>query len=244
MTCCDWTSDERGDKPWQGRPARLRRPSAPQVARLLREQADDLAARIGARLELAGHRGAAARASRGPASTRRCSPPTPWAWRPAPTSTSWSRSSAASSRPARCCSRRMKNGKSVVTANKALLAEDGEQIHAAARALRRRPLLRGGGGRRDPAAAAAARVAGRRPVHRVLGIVNGTTNFILSGWTRPAPASPRRWRRRSALGYAEADPTADVEGVRRRGQGGDPGRRSRSTPGSPPPTSTARASPR
>ena len=32
------------------------------------------------------------------------------------------------------------------------------------------------------------------------------------GWTRPAPASPRRWTRRTALGYAEADPTADVEG--------------------------------
>ena len=33
-----------------------------------------------------------------------------------------------------------------------------------------------------------------------------------TGWTPPAPASPRRWRRRRQLGYAEADPTADVEG--------------------------------
>ncbi len=72
MTCCDWTSDE----------AREQEPSkvallgcgvvGSQVARLLREEADDLAVRIGARLELAGHRGAAARRTRGPASTRPC----------------------------------------------------------------------------------------------------------------------------------------------------------------------------
>ena len=52
-------------------------------------------------------------------------------------------------------------GKSVVSANKALLAEDGVALHAAAAKAGRRPLLRGRRRRRHPAAAPAARVAGR-----------------------------------------------------------------------------------
>ena len=103
----------------------------------------------------------------------------------------------------------------MVTANKALLAEDGAALLAeAADAGRRRPLLRGRRRRRDPADAAAARVAGRRPDHAAwLGIVNGTTNFILSAMdSHRRRATPRRSTRPPALGYAEADPTADVDG--------------------------------
>ena len=55
-------------------------------------------------------------------------------------------------------------------------------------------------------------LAGDR-VRRVLGIVNGTTNYVLDPMDRDAaPASPRRSSEAQALGYAEADPTADVEG--------------------------------
>ena len=55
----------------------------------------------------------------------------------------------------------LENGASVVTANKALLAEDGSTLFAAAETGRARPLLRGRRGRRHPDPAAAARVAGR-----------------------------------------------------------------------------------
>ena len=64
-------------------------------------------------------------------------------------------------------------------------------------------------------------------VDRVHGIVNGTTNFILTRDGRaPAPRTRRRWPRPRSSGYAEADPTEDVTG-------GTPPRRWRSSPGSP-----------
>ncbi|MEY9215419.1 homoserine dehydrogenase [Thermobifida halotolerans] len=106
----------------------------------------------------------------------------------------------------------IKTGKSVVTANKALLAEDGATIHAAARAAEvdvyyeasvagAIPLLRP---LRDS-------LAGDR-VHRVLGIVNGTTNYILDRMDSLGAGFTESLEEAQALGYAEADPTADVEG--------------------------------
>ncbi|RNL84570.1 homoserine dehydrogenase [Halostreptopolyspora alba] len=106
----------------------------------------------------------------------------------------------------------VKSGKSVVTANKALLAEDGATIHAAAReagvdvfyeasVAGAIPLLRPV---RDS-------LAGDR-VHRVLGIVNGTTNFILDRMDTQGAGFAESLEEAQELGYAEADPTADVEG--------------------------------
>ncbi|RKS10579.1 homoserine dehydrogenase [Nocardiopsis sp. Huas11] len=106
----------------------------------------------------------------------------------------------------------MKAGKSVVTANKALLAEDGQTLHAAAReagvdlyyeaaVAGAIPLLRP---LRDS-------LAGDR-VDRVLGIVNGTTNYILDRMDSLGAGFTESLEEAQALGYAEADPTADVEG--------------------------------
>ncbi|MFE3460249.1 homoserine dehydrogenase [Nocardiopsis aegyptia] len=106
----------------------------------------------------------------------------------------------------------MKAGKSVVTANKALLAEDGQTLHAAARdagvdlyyeaaVAGAIPLLRP---LRDS-------LAGDR-VHRVLGIVNGTTNYVLDRMDSLGAGFTESLEEAQALGYAEADPTADVEG--------------------------------
>ncbi|MBV2365324.1 homoserine dehydrogenase [Streptomonospora nanhaiensis] len=106
----------------------------------------------------------------------------------------------------------IKAGKSVVTANKALLAEDGATLLAAARAAGvdiyyeasvagAIPLLRP---LRDS-------LAGDR-VNRVLGIVNGTTNFILDRMDAQGAGFAESLEEAQALGYAEADPTADVEG--------------------------------
>jgi len=106
----------------------------------------------------------------------------------------------------------LENGASVVTANKALLAEDGATLfeaaekHAAdlyyeAAVAGAIPLLR----------PLRESLAGDR-VRRVLGIVNGTTNFILTRMTESGVGFADALEEAQALGYAEADPTADVEG--------------------------------
>jgi len=103
-------------------------------------------------------------------------------------------------------------GSSVVTANKALLAEDGATLHAAAEAA---------GVDLYYEASVAGAIPLLRPlreslagdkVRRVLGIVNGTTNFILSKMDEQGADYSEVLAEAQALGYAEADPTADVEG--------------------------------
>ena len=109
--------------------------------------------------------------------------------------------------------RALGNGKPVVTANKELLATGGQELFEAAdraeRDLRFEASVAGGIPLLAPLKES---LAGERVV-RMLGIVNGTTNFILTqmsehGWGfEDALAEAQR------LGYAEADPTADVEGA-------------------------------
>src|SRR5204863_2977564 len=106
----------------------------------------------------------------------------------------------------------LRRGKSVVTANKALLAEDGGALHDAA--------AEGGADLYFEAAVAGA-IPLLRPLReslhgdritRVTGIVNGTTNFILSSMDSSGTSFAEALEEATALGYAEADPTADVEG--------------------------------
>lgn len=106
----------------------------------------------------------------------------------------------------------IKNGSSVVTANKALLAAHGAHLHklaeekgvdlfyeaAVAGAI---PLIR----------PLRESLAGDK-VRRILGIVNGTTNFILSKMYAEGADYASVLAEAQALGYAESDPTADVEG--------------------------------
>ena len=107
----------------------------------------------------------------------------------------------------------IKNGKSVVTANKALLAQAGAELYTAA----------------DNAnvdlyyeAAVAGAIPILRPlreslvgdqVHRIMGIVNGTTNYILTKMDESGTAFDDALKQAQALGFAEADPTADVEAI-------------------------------
>ena len=106
----------------------------------------------------------------------------------------------------------LEHGASVVTANKALLAEDGATLFRAAEKAGRDlyyeasvagaiPILR----------PLRESLAGDR-VTRVLGIVNGTTNFILDRMDSAGSGFAEALEEAQALGYAEADPTADVEG--------------------------------
>jgi homoserine dehydrogenase len=105
------------------------------------------------------------------------------------------------------------NGKHVVTANKALLALHGNEIFAAARA-------------QGVIVAFEAAVAGGIPIIKALreglvanriewiaGIINGTTNFILSEMRSKGASFADVLKVAQAKGYAEADPTFDIEGV-------------------------------
>lgn len=104
------------------------------------------------------------------------------------------------------------HGISVVSANKALLAQDGASLYAAAE--------RHGQDLYYEAAVAGAiplirplreSLAGDK-INRVMGIVNGTTNFILDKMDTSGAGYSEALDEATALGYAEADPTADVEG--------------------------------
>jgi len=183
-----------------------------EVARLLGEQAGDLTARIGAPLELAGiavrrpGRSRAAAVDRALITTDAMELVT----RP---DVDIVVEVIGGIEPARMLLlAAMKAGKSVVTANKALLAEDGARIHDTARSS---------GADLYYEAAVAGAIPLLRPlreslagdaVHRVLGIVNGTTNYILDRMDSSGAGFADALEEAQALGYAEADPTADVEG--------------------------------
>ncbi|OGA46428.1 MAG: homoserine dehydrogenase [Betaproteobacteria bacterium RIFCSPLOWO2_12_FULL_62_13] len=105
------------------------------------------------------------------------------------------------------------NGKHVVTANKALLARHGNEIFAAAQ-------------KQDVMVAFEAAVGGGIPIIKSLregltanriewiaGIINGTSNFILSEMRDKGASFKDVLREAQRLGYAEADPTFDIEGI-------------------------------
>jgi len=107
----------------------------------------------------------------------------------------------------------IENGKHVVTANKALLAVHGNEIFAAAQ-------------KKGVMVAFEAAVAGGIPIIKALreglsanriqwiaGIINGTTNFILSEMRDKGLSFDMALKDAQALGYAEADPTFDIEGI-------------------------------
>lgn len=107
----------------------------------------------------------------------------------------------------------IKNGKHVVTANKALLATEGTDIFAAAREA-------------GVEVGFEASVAGAIPIIKVMkeslianrikaiyGIINGTSNYILTKMTDQHVEFSDALKEAQALGYAEADPTLDIEGI-------------------------------
>jgi homoserine dehydrogenase len=107
----------------------------------------------------------------------------------------------------------IEHGKHVVTANKALLATHGNEIFAAAR-------------RKGVMVAFEAAVAGGIPIIKavreglaanriewIAGIINGTSNFILSRMREKGAGFDEALKEAQRLGYAEADPTFDIEGI-------------------------------
>lgn len=181
-----------------------------EVVRLLTTQAADLAARVGAPLELVGIAVRDADAERDPVVDRALL-------------TSDAEGLVAKAdvvvevvggiEPARTLLlRAIEHGAAVVTANKALLAQDGPTLYQAADAA---------GVDLYFEAAVAGAIPLVRPVResltgdrvrRVLGIVNGTTNYVLDRMATSGLDLDAAVREAQELGYAEADPTADVEG--------------------------------
>ena len=183
-----------------------------QVVRLLLEQADDLAARIGSPVELAG------------VAVRRIDAPrdievpeglltTDAAGLVAREDVDLVVEVIGGLEPARgLILSALEHGASVVSANKALIAEDGPTLFEAAEKAGRDLYYE---------AAVAGAIPILRPlreslagdrVTRVLGIVNGTTNFILDKMDTSGAGFAEALAEAQELGYAEADPTADVEG--------------------------------
>ena len=102
-------------------------------------------------------------------------------------------------------------GKPVVTANKALLAEHGAELYAAADAAGIDLLFEAAVAGGIPFIRPLRESLRGEPIRRVMGIVNGTTNFILTKMTEEGADYAVVLAESQALGYAEADPTADVE---------------------------------
>jgi len=104
------------------------------------------------------------------------------------------------------------SGRSAVTANKALLASDGAALHKAASANGADLYYEASVAGAIPLLRALRESMAGDTVRRVLGIVNGTTNFILDQMDSAGSDFARALARAQELGYAEADPTADVQG--------------------------------
>ena len=103
-------------------------------------------------------------------------------------------------------------GKPVVTANKAVIARYGEEIAAAAAAKGVYVLIEAAVGGGIPIIEPLKQSLGGNRIQRVSGIINGTTNYILSRMADEGAAYEAVLADAQQLGYAEADPAADVEG--------------------------------
>src|SRR5918912_373121 len=108
--------------------------------------------------------------------------------------------------------RAMRAGKHVVTANKAVLAQHGEELYAAAREAGVQLRFEAAVGGVVPVIRVIHETLAAAHVERVHGIVNGTTNFILSEMTATGSTYEVALAEAQRLGYAEADPTEDVSG--------------------------------
>lgn len=107
----------------------------------------------------------------------------------------------------------IKNGKHIVTANKALIAEHGNELFALAKEnnviVNYEAAVAGG----IPVIKAMREGLAANKIEWVAGIINGTGNYILSEMKKPGADFAKVLKVAQELGYAEADPTFDVEGI-------------------------------
>jgi homoserine dehydrogenase len=104
-------------------------------------------------------------------------------------------------------------GKHIVTANKAVIARYGDEIYSAANQAGVYVLLEAAVGGGIPIIKPLKQSLGVNRISSVIGIVNGTTNYILTQMTTEGADFAEVLTEAQKLGYAEADPTADVDGL-------------------------------
>ncbi len=104
-------------------------------------------------------------------------------------------------------------GKHVVTANKAVIARHGDEIYEAANRAGVYVLLEAAVGGGIPIIKPLKQSLGANRITNIIGIVNGTTNYILTQMTTAGADFTDVLAEAQRLGYAEADPTADVDGL-------------------------------
>ena len=109
--------------------------------------------------------------------------------------------------------RALQAGKPVVTANKELIAARGSELITAAEQSGVALLFEAAVGGGIPIIRPLSETLAGERITRVMGIVNGTTNFILSRMTEDGTAYADALQQAQDLGYAEPDPTADVSGA-------------------------------
>jgi homoserine dehydrogenase len=109
--------------------------------------------------------------------------------------------------------RAIANGKHVVTANKALLALHGEEIFAAAERAGVNVMFEAAVGGGIPIISAIKENLCANRFHSVFGILNGTCNYILTRMTEDGEDFARVLADAQTRGYAETDPTFDIEGI-------------------------------
>jgi homoserine dehydrogenase len=107
----------------------------------------------------------------------------------------------------------LKNGKSVVTANKDLLALHGQELLNAAKEAQRDLYFEASVAGGIPIIAALKQSLAANQISEVLGIINGTTNYILTAMAEQGRDYKEVLQEAQELGYAESDPTSDVEGL-------------------------------
>lgn len=106
----------------------------------------------------------------------------------------------------------IEQGKHIVTANKAVIARYGHEIFTKANEKGVHVLLEASVGGGIPIIKPLKQDLGVNRIQRVIGIINGTTNYILTQMTQKGADFGEVLAQAQALGYAEADPTADVDG--------------------------------
>jgi len=181
-----------------------------ETARLLLTRADELAARVGVPVELVGIAERSVDAQRDPVIPRDL------------VTTDWQGLVARADivieliggvEPARTMLlEAMARGASVVTANKELLGKDGPTLYAAAEAAGVDLYYEAAVGGAIPLIRPVRESLAGDRVTRILGIVNGTTNYVLDQMATTGEDLALAVKQAQAHGYAEADPTADVEG--------------------------------
>jgi len=106
----------------------------------------------------------------------------------------------------------LKNGSAVITGNKALIASRGPELFAAAREANTRLYFEAAVAGAIPVIGALMSSLRGDRVRQIAGVVNGTTNFILDQMTTQGADYGEALAQAQELGFAEADPSADVEG--------------------------------